>query len=386
MNKLYYFLIIFFSFVATSCSIDKMNLSPNHSIVSRASVTPGRPNDFAQIENIPIYIFLPTAGDDGERLNLVNGDGSWVGLRKDNAYNNKWALTWSSSYGCYKIVPVKGAGPICVMGKNGAEWHDDITVKKNSDEVYYRWQFEKIPSTDNGTYYIKEVRPSTTNKWYLKQRDNQTYEVIANQDKGYLFKCGWCVQPVEQFSLVEINYTLNSGDGATPMPSFMDEFIINNTTDTQQSMNATFGTKASVTSSFNEQRSIQIQVTHSTNVSIPQIVNSQISTTTTSASTWSYGNSETKEDSRSYNFPVTVPPHSKYRATVTVAQYKASVSYTAKYKGQTTGIIITQQGKWNGILVGKIMYDIYDITGTRLIQIQGTPSNRIDLRKYATEK
>lgn len=310
---------------------------------------------------------------------MVNGDGRWAGLAQDD-YNNKWLLNWSSTYGCYKITPVRGSGPMCVMGELNAQWHD-IEVKKKSDDVHYRWQFETIPELGD-RYYIKEIRPRTSNIWYLKQQDGSATNVLANQDKGLLFRSGWCVTPVEDFSLKEITYSLSSGDGAVPIPSFMDEYIINNRTGTQQSMNATFSSKATTTSNFSENKGLQIQTGISVKVGIPTILEATLNTSITTTASWTYGNSESKEDSRSYNFSIIVPAYSQYRATVTVALYNATTSYKAKYRGNTTGKIIEKAGRWNGVLAGLIIYDIYNVNGTRIFTQKNSINTPIDIRQY----
>ncbi len=376
--------LLLFFLTSIACSKEYPDTDPfvNKGAEITRAITPGRPEEFLEIENIPIYIFLPTAGNNQDRLNLVNGDGTWVGLLKDKAYNDKWVLNWSSEYGCYKIVPVKGAGPMCVMGEVKDQWHTPIRVIKKADYICYRWQFEKIPNVSTAIYYLKEIRPETSNIWYLKQQDDHPSGVIANQDHSYTYRCGWSIMPVEEFDLQNIDYRLEAEDKTTPIPDFIDEIIFSNSTDIQQSMNVTFNSKATVTSNFSESQGVQLQVATNYSVGIPKIIDGSISISTTTSASWSYGKSESREDSRSYTFPITVPPHSKYRATVTVAQYKASASYTAKYKGKTTGTIVTKMGKWSGIAVGLITYDIYDITGNRILQFKEPVPRTIDMNDY----
>ncbi|WP_286156135.1 hypothetical protein, partial [Parabacteroides goldsteinii] len=117
-------------------------------------------------------------------------------------------------------------------------------------------------------------------------------------------------------------------------------------------------------------------------VNLCKIFNGSLDMTTVSSTTSSFENSETKEDSRSYSFPVKVPPFKKVKARVVVQRYNANISYRAVFKGIKTGKRITLTGKWEGVTASTITYQLIEgENGKVLRSFTGVPTSEIDLTK-----
>lgn len=133
------------------------------------------------------------------------------------------------------------------------------------------------------------------------------------------------------------------------VPDFIVNWSYSNGSSVSQSMTTNFGSKASRTSSFTENNSFSLKVSTTIKAKVPFLASGQIQTEVASSHQFTYGESETLEDTRSYNFPLTVPAKTKIIATAKVTQFILSVPYIATLKGKNTGNIIKVAGVWEGV-------------------------------------
>lgn len=192
----------------------------------------------------------------------------------------------------------------------------------------------------------------------------------------------WEFTPADIFEIESISYYQMPGDYISLAPDFVSDIIVENKTSLEQSMTANFAQKATIQSKFSETEGFSVTVKTGVGVNLCKIFNGSLDMTTVSSTTSSFENSETKEDSRSYSFPVKVPPFKKVKARVVVQRYNANISYRAVFKGIKTGKRLTLTGKWEGVTASTITYQLIEgENGKVLRSFTGVPTSEIDLTK-----
>jgi hypothetical protein len=139
--------------------------------------------------------------------------------------------------------------------------------------------------------------------------------------------------------------------------------------------------KAQNVSSFNRKTSLSTNVSAGIKVGA-FFTSSNIQVSVGANHEWSYGESETKNDEREYNFPLIIPPYSRVEVTIMVTRKQANINYRAKLQGINTGYQIWEEGTWTNIDCTTIIVvlDEYSTltgakTGTRTIN--GIPTQAV---------
>ncbi len=234
--------------------------------------------------------------------------------------------------------------------------------------------------------YIRRVEDSKT---YYYHADYGVEQVAYFKENDTSIYRTFRITSVEDFFLQSIHYNLGEGSRAIPIPSFIDEIVVNNATPTQQQMTATFSNKVTEQTTFTRGNSqsvnTSLKLSFSVTTNVPWVnVSGGLEQSASAGATWDYSSGETQsqEDSRQYSFTLVVPGNSSYRATISVARYETQASYTATFRAQISGRTMVETGTWNGINAGLITYDIIDnSTNQHVARIYGTPTEPIDIMK-----
>ena len=339
-----------------ACNSEDVGMDNNQELKTKSSSETISP--IAQLSDIPCNLLLQETGDP---MFLSARPSNWElrlhGL-DDGSLRQRWYLRQVNSNSGYNIVLQGGSDqsnnrPIFINGDR------NLNMQENDSQIPATFYLENIPNTHY--YYIYRIKSSSIREYISSTGYGSAYvELTQKNNTGGRDK--WDIKPVEEFKFSSISYSIETNDGLELLPSYIDAVTVNNQTDTQQLLTATFSRKASESSSFSKTEGFSIQESVTVHVGIP-IFNAQGNITSTSSNTWQFGESETKEDSRSYNFSLTVPAHRVYGAEINIALYNVSETYSATYKGVTSGKQITLKGKWRGIQAGKINYLIHDDSG-----------------------
>lgn len=166
------------------------------------------------------------------------------------------------------------------------------------------------------------------------------------------------IRPIEEFDMVSLELIVDNSAFAVKKPDFYVTWDYNNNSDKDQEMSTNFSKKASRTSSFSRKHSVSLTVASTLSVGGTFFVNGQITTTVATTNEWTYGKSETFEDTRTYNFPLTIGARTSVHATLYVAQYEMNVKYRAVFRGKTTGKYFTEIGDWKGVDCTDIKVDV----------------------------
>lgn len=174
------------------------------------------------------------------------------------------------------------------------------------------------------------------------------------------------IRPKDNFDMVSLELFVDNSSFMVRKPDFYVTWDYNNNTNLDQTMSTNFSKRAVRTSTFSRRHSLSLSIASTLKVGGAFFVNGQISTTASTTNEWTYGQTEQIEDSRTYNFPITIPKKTRLQAVLYVAQYEMNIKYKAIFKGQTTGKFFTEIGDWKGV----------DCTDIR-IDVQTTDSNGI---------
>ena len=233
-----------------------------------------------------------------------------------------------------------------------------------------------VPNFQN-YYWRRLYATGATEGSLVKTTYYEGYDPYCSED---LFR--WEFTPADIFEIESISYYQMPGDYISLAPDFVSDIIVENKTSLEQSMTANFAQKATIQSKFSETEGFSVTVKTGVGVNLCKIFNGSLDMTTVSSTNSSFENSETKEDSRSYSFPVKVPPFKKVKARVVVQRYNANISYRAVFKGIKTGKRLTLTGKWEGVTASTITYQLIEgENGKVLRSFTRVPTSEIDLTK-----
>lgn len=193
----------------------------------------------------------------------------------------------------------------------------------------------------------------------------------------------WQIQPIEKYKLEKIEYYYSPENTITQIPDFITFANVDNSTSIQQEMSMTFSNKATESSKFSETEGVSVSMTSGASFGVPSVgIGSSIDYTTVSSSSWSFENSESKEDSRSYSFTIKVAPYTRVYAEASVQRYEMKVTYLATFKGESSGKTIKLSGHWEGVRASTINYALKEYPSGKILKtFSGIPKSPIDLTK-----
>ncbi|REG96498.1 ETX/MTX2 family pore-forming toxin [Flavobacterium aquicola] len=234
------------------------------------------------------------------------------------------------------------------------------------DDLSGRQRWNIIPLNNDVFSIIVKGGVNTARKYLSCTSDGSLVDLWTNDD--LTGRQNWKIEAAGEFDLVGITYSLAPEDVVTMVPSFITSISITNNTALQQTMSANFATKATESSNFSQTKGISIKVSSSLKVKVP-FIDGNINTEVTTSASWQYGGASQNEDSRSYNFPISVTPYSTYSITASIAMKKISVNYEATFKHRSTNTIKKLSGRWEGIQASQIVYNINDIKAGKSVTI-----------------
>jgi hypothetical protein len=259
------------------------------------------------------------------------------------------------------------------------------------------WVFTKVDGAGDDVYYIKPAGNVNADKAFLSASksgetvdlyeeddgsNRQRWRLIPNdggwfqinivggiENERVVFSCshGGTVDLYEkqdgsgrqQWKLVpeDVEFTELVYDGArasiAARPDFLDTVTLHNEGSSPQQMTAHFTRRVSETSTYENETSFSVSLTATTVIKAPGVSES-ISATMMSGKKWTFGKSETLEDTRSYDFPVLVPAFTTMVAEVRVAMQKVDIPYVARGISKKFNQEVEIKGIWRGVTAGDI--------------------------------
>jgi|AGTN01.1.fsa_nt_gi Clostridium epsilon toxin ETX/Bacillus mosquitocidal toxin MTX2. len=227
-----------------------------------------------------------------------------------------------------------------------------LYAKDNNNSFGACWNFN-IGDVREESYILENadaIKQGSGGMWDIY------YEVIGANDAKIYFdkyrtngKQEFSIIPLDNFVIHSIEFFNDQSATLVQQPDFVARWTYTNRTSLEQGMSTSFTQRATKTSSFSNQTSLTLNYSQTATVKVPFFGEGSITLGTSLGETYTFGESETKEDSQTYNFPIRVPPYTTVNATATVKRYKLDIYYRAKLRGVNTGKEITIDGLWTGV-------------------------------------
>ncbi|MET3115614.1 hypothetical protein AAKU52_003365 [Pedobacter sp. CG_S7] len=215
----------------------------------------------------------------------------------------------------------------------------------------FSWDFSRNTTNDSFYFINQDIigsgggSPWDIFNYYL----NATNGAIGFARSNNAITQQFNIVPNDTFTLESIEYINDPTAVLTQIPDFTTNWTYTNGSSIQQSMSTSFGERAKRTSSFTNQTSISTKLSTTVEVKVPFFANGKINTELSGSLQNTYGKTEEKEDTRTYDVPLLVPAHSRITATATVTRYNMNVNYIATLRGQNTSKLIKVRGVWSGV-------------------------------------
>jgi hypothetical protein len=226
------------------------------------------------------------------------------------------------------------------------------TQATNSNSLFgFSWDFS-ANTTNDALYFINQdlLGSGGGSSWdvynyYLDATNGAIVFAKSNNSFAQQFN----IVPNDIFKLESIEYVNDASAVLSKIPDFTTTWSYTNGTSVQQSITTSFGQKAAKTSNHTNQSTITTKLSTEIEVNIPFIAGGKISTEIGGSLQYTYGQSETTEDTRNYDIPLLIPANSRVTASATVTRYNMNVNYIATLRGQNTEKVITVRGIWSGV-------------------------------------
>jgi hypothetical protein len=305
------------------------------------------------------YTLQPESGVYGNRKFLsTTGDGLIVSLYHEVDPINPKRQYWSFTPMGDDLYEIHVAGNVVPKERRFLSTVADGSkvdlYTKNDGSGRQLW---KLTQVGDNLFNIQIANGVNNKRTFLSTNgDGSVVDLwFSDDDSG---RQRWTLMP-EDAELIELKADMSTQTVTAP-PEFMQIVELVNHSSIDQSMVAHFSKRAEEMSSFAQEYSIGMTISSTTGIGakigVAEVEQSFTFELSANAA-WTYGKNETKEDTRAYDFPVVVPPHTKVRATVKVSQQKADVPYVATFKSRKTHKEIPIKGIWRGVLLGDITTD-----------------------------
>ncbi len=226
-----------------------------------------------------------------------------------------------------------------------------VNTWNNDDESgRQRWILKPLR---NGKFNIVVAGGTCCDRVFLscRKEDGQVDLYPADDNSG---RQQWNIVP-EDVSIVSIDFNLNAANKVSA-PDFVSQITLPNQTNKEVNMSAVFQRKATNTSSFEHQHGFTFSVSAEGGIQVPLLSEGKLSVSASTTNTWTYGKTESQEDTRGYTFSVPVGPYKTVKAVLTVKMYKVDIPYVAYGKSKSTGQRVESRGIWRGVLADELIF------------------------------
>ena len=155
-----------------------------------------------------------------------------------------------------------------------------------------------------------------------------------------------------------MQYKLSADDRVRAKPDFVTQVTVTNNSSIVKLTTISFPQKAIESSSHVKTAGIPLKIGAGQSVKVPSLNTGIIQTDLTTFQTWQYGPLQSREDPQPYSFETTIPANSTIVVKAIVSINELSANYLATVKSRYTGAVKKIQGRWTGIQVGNVHYQI----------------------------
>ncbi|MEN5232950.1 aerolysin family beta-barrel pore-forming toxin [Sphingobacterium faecium] len=355
-----------------------LKLFPNQSLITTKNTTLSYPSTLYDLKDLPLNIVVK-GNTTADRFFTSQGTNQEVLLAPENSNNphQRFKIGIMPLTGYIYIKNVEDKLVSAGVYTNNPNV-DILYVKDNTNSIGAMWNFIESyqhkpgytlqnadvlgfdgPEPTIGNVYNKVIG-GQANKIYFGKNFNQLNQTFE-------------LRVIGDYEIQNIEYLNDARATITQIPDFIVNWSYSNGSSVQQSMTTNFGSKASKTSNFSEQNSFSLKVSTSFKAKVPFLASGSIETEVGSSQSYTYGQSESSEDTRTYDFPLLVPAKTKVTATAKVAKFKLNVPYIATLRDKNTGYILKVAGVWEGVDLTDIDVTVNEtslVTGVTTLKAQ----------------
>lgn len=230
----------------------------------------------------------------------------------------------------------------------------------NDDLVIALFPWLGVSLYQDKQYLQPETRGSNTLKYKKGNNDMSTHWRIDLVGDDYEFE--------------KIQYVKATGDYINLQAPMLRQYEYYNMGKSEPG-EATFQLNETIeyTSTFQESQTVSIsnKISAGASVSVPTVVNGNLSFETTSSYGWSFTttNTERKSISITDTYKYIVPPNKDVQMNIYIASYDMTVTYVMTVRRKHDGKLFKVKGKWSGVQGTNIKYEARDLhTGEILYQ------------------
>lgn len=345
-------------------SCEKEDLSIDTPSIAQTKSSDAIPDPLSQLKDMPVNIKV-----------MNETEGRYLSSRKNDNYVSRTTIDDGSLRQRWYISIYPGAhlGPLySIKVAGGAQVNGYITLRDGPE------QFVPILNDAAPVGYRIENLTNTSNYniWHESGLNNKLYLYTVGAGSALLFgkinnldsRAIWEITPVEELKLTDIKYIPVAGKKFEPTFISRKPRDIQNMTNSPVEHTVTISEVVTETSHFSKTEGLNVtnKIATKAKVGLPVITaEGEISKEHTTAKTWLFEESTTKEQTRTLQdvFHMTVPPKTSYLIDVNLITYELDVIYVATFEGTETGKIIQLKGKWTGVESSAIQYILRDANG-----------------------
>ena len=195
------------------------------------------------------------------------------------------------------------------------------------------------------------------------------------------------IRPVDTFILERIEYINDATAYFEQIPDFEIFVSFSNNTSNKQTFQFSTTSKATKTSTFSNTTSLSLNISTDIKCKVPLLASGKISTSVGMSSSYTYGQSESQEDSRNYNFPIEIDPGTQVDAKLVVSRYTLNVRYIATLSGKNTNKKLQVEGLWSGVDCTDIRIDLEEKKlnsnlVTKRVSLPNVPTGTVRMSNY----
>lgn len=330
--------------------------------------------DFAPINEltgIPMNI-LNVGNTRRSYLSCVeSGDEVDLFTEDDGSLRQRWMIAFSDitlvgGNTSFPSFPGLGMGVISIIpnSKSGETYPKLLRIVPNMTHG-----FELL---SNGNYYIFRTPYSSSDPKVYLQSDTRSGSDLKYKYDHSTDLSQWTFAPVGEYELVDLEYVYTSVDNFKPTEIICDRDTYENSSSSLVTWNYTVTTRYTESSSFSKTEGVSVSISNGLSVGLPSVEGSPSMNMNTTiqqqtSKSWTYGNSDSKEITKTRTGNIPVQPHTTMKLEAVVFMYEGTVTYVATLRKIGDTRTFRVKGKWEGACYSDFKARTYDVTTGKLL-------------------
>lgn len=238
--------------------------------------------------------------------------------------------------------------------------------------VIYNRYVHSFEFTNKGNYYISATLDTPERSKVYLQSDTRSGSDLKYKYDHSTDLSQWTFAPVGEYELVDLEYVYTSVDNFEPTEIICDRDTYENSSSSLVTWNYTVTTRYTESSSFSKTEGVSVSISNGLSVGLPSVEGSPSMDMNTTiqqqtSKSWTYGNSDSKEITKTRTGNIPVQPHTTMKLEAVVFMYEGTVTYVATLRKIGDTRTFRVKGKWEGACYSDFKARTYDVTTGKLL-------------------